>query len=178
MDKREYMTLLKIVDDQYRRLEESGILQEVQKAVDELHKSGMLKDLPRYAEASQSVQHEMDMINALFDGSQSVVKEGDMDVRTLGTPISSPRANVDKSTSISPPNVDDVNRELSVAHTIISKLKKRMKFSNRPVKEELRALADSCRFKNGTINYSKLGKGILGVSNKTAKSWCDDYKIF
>ena len=39
------------------------------------------------------------------------------------------------------------------------------------MREELSRFADQCRFKNGKVNYSKLGSK-FGVDNKTAKNWC------
>jgi hypothetical protein len=44
------------------------------------------------------------------------------------------------------------------------------------MREELTRFADQCRFKNGKVNYSKLGSR-FGVDNKTAKSWCSKYGI-
>jgi hypothetical protein len=46
----------------------------------------------------------------------------------------------------------------------------------KPSKDDLWNLADSKRFKNGTINYSNLARE-LGVTYHTAKKWCQEYDI-
>jgi hypothetical protein len=47
---------------------------------------------------------------------------------------------------------------------------------NPKMREKITRKAEDCRFKNGRINYTKLGTK-LGVDNKTAKNWCAKYGI-
>ena len=72
--------------------------------------------------------------------------------------------------SASPTDDRSVHHELAAAHGAIKKLKNRIatRFITR---EQLLTLADHCRKKNGTINYTKLGKE-LGVTYHTAQEWC------
>ena len=68
----------------------------------------------------------------------------------------------------------NVNNELSSAHSIIKKWKKEKnllwdKLSDQK-RNEILFQIDKCKFKNGNINYSKLGR-LLGVNHKTAKEW-------
>lgn len=62
------------------------------------------------------------------------------------------------------------------ARGLRTKLVLSAKFAARPAKESLQQLADACRKKNGSINYSALGKKI-GKSNHTARTWCRSYHI-
>lgn len=87
-----------------------------------------------------------------------------------------------------------INRELEIAH---NKLKDRTKNRIKEIKQKndtkkariefiakaidnfepkLKNAAEKCRFKNGKINFSKLGKQ-FGVDHKTAQNWCKRYAI-
>jgi hypothetical protein len=74
----------------------------------------------------------------------------------------------------------ELNRKVELLQTALKrerdKRKKQQKFKNCPEENVLYKLANECRKKNGTINYSKLSKE-LGCSNVTAKSWCDSKGI-
>lgn len=93
--------------------------------------------------------------------------------------------------SIIESNYNGVNNELAVAHRKLKEnknkiVKKKKSYTVVPVnavenvipiiQREVINNAEQCRFKNGTINFSKLGK-ILGVTHHTAKSWCIRYGI-
>ena len=87
-----------------------------------------------------------------------------------------------QSTKGNSPRQEDINSEhdkdtiISVQNTTILRLRSKVKFAERPTLESLRILADECRNARNKINYSKLGKK-LGRTNKTAKKWCNDYRI-
>jgi hypothetical protein len=53
----------------------------------------------------------------------------------------------------------EINRELANAHSLIKKQKQKLKLPDISEKE-LREIVDSCRKKNGKINYSKIGPAI------------------
>ena len=53
---------------------------------------------------------------------------------------------------------------------LLDKIKKIQVYKKRPARGDMIRLADQCKFKNGNINYSKLGR-LLGVNHKTAKEW-------
>lgn len=87
-----------------------------------------------------------------------------------------------------------INRELEIAHNKLkNKAEKRTKVlrqknDNEKVRIEffekaindfepkLKNAVEKCRFKNGKINFSKLGKQ-FGVDHKTALNWCKRYAI-
>lgn len=70
-----------------------------------------------------------------------------------------------------------MNAEIKAYQSTILNLRQKVKYKNRPSREELFKLSDECRFKNGRINYLKLGKYKLGISHVTAKKWCNEYGI-
>ena len=77
---------------------------------------------------------------------------------------------------------EESDYELEAAHNVIKTLKKeltiaRKRSKNRYSRDELLQLAKQCRKINGKINYSKLRREKLGVSNPTAKKWCNEAKI-
>ena len=77
--------------------------------------------------------------------------------------------------------------ELSIAH---SKLKERLKNKRQKAKAEIDFYekakigfkaevirqTENCRFNNGKLNFSKLGR-IFGKDPKTMKTWCIRYNI-
>jgi hypothetical protein len=69
----------------------------------------------------------------------------------------------------------EINRELANAHSLIKKQKRKLKLPDISVKD-LREIVDSCRKKNGKINYSKIGRQ-LGVTHHTAKRYCEQHRI-
>jgi len=69
----------------------------------------------------------------------------------------------------------ELNRELTSAHTLIKKQKRKLKLPDISEKE-LREIVDSCRMKNKKINYSEVGRR-LGVTHHTAKRYCEQYRI-
>ena len=73
-----------------------------------------------------------------------------------------------------------VNYELRVAHGKIKEYREKKKayekIKNIPPEMELIDMAEDCRFSNGNINYSKLGRRI-GRTHHTAKEWCKHYNI-
>lgn len=69
-----------------------------------------------------------------------------------------------------------LNIELAQRNDKIKELKKKRRFNNVPEKEELEKIVVKHLKKNGTINYKKLGD-YLGVSDKTAKNWCEHRRI-
>lgn len=72
----------------------------------------------------------------------------------------------------------DQSRQLYLANEKVKMLMKKMKYKNIPTEMDLRNHVEQCRYKsNGKINFSKLGKTKLGVSNHTAKRWCEYYRI-
>lgn len=77
---------------------------------------------------------------------------------------------------------DDVNtasNELAVAHGLLIRQRNRIKILEKGItKTELEKIIydNKCRFKNGKINYSALGK-ILGCTHHTAKSKCKYFGI-
>lgn len=75
-------------------------------------------------------------------------------------------------------NDSTVSNELANAQGIILRQKAKIKtLENGITPDELRDIVEEkCRRKNGTINYSELGR-ILGCNNKTAKSRCIGYNI-
>jgi hypothetical protein len=75
----------------------------------------------------------------------------------------------------------DTNRQLENAHNKIKELTEKTKSQRRTkadniTREELIAIADQSRFKNGNINYSILGKK-LNVTYHTAFQMCRTHKI-
>lgn len=71
---------------------------------------------------------------------------------------------------------EGVNNELRIAHKTILDLKKKIKFKNGITSSQLEKIANSTRKKNGTLNYSAIGKH-LGVSHHTAKQYCIENHI-
>ena len=77
---------------------------------------------------------------------------------------------------------DGKDRTIAIQNELIKGLRHKttalrsLKFSNKPLKDELEVLASANRKKNGSVNYLKLGK-TLGIDHKTAKKWCLEYGI-
>ncbi|MBI5021891.1 MAG: hypothetical protein HZB59_10690 [Ignavibacteriales bacterium] len=71
---------------------------------------------------------------------------------------------------------NDKDRTIEIQNEKIKVFMKKVRNKNKPPLEELRSLADNCRFKNGKINYSEMGKQ-LGYSNHTVRKWCDSDNI-
>jgi hypothetical protein len=87
-----------------------------------------------------------------------------------------------------------INRELEIAHNKLkNRAKNRAKVIRQKIETEkarveffekaindfepkLKNTVEKCRFKNGKINFSKLGKQ-FGVDHKTALNWCKRYAI-
>jgi hypothetical protein len=72
--------------------------------------------------------------------------------------------------------LENLSSERRVSNEIIVRLRKKVRYRDRPAREDLEQLVDKFRFKNGKINYSRLAEK-LGRTNKTAKAWCDEYGI-
>lgn len=70
----------------------------------------------------------------------------------------------------------DKDRIIAVQNKKITMLMKKTKWRKGGTPEELRKLADDCRFKNGKINFSKLG-ALIGLTGKAVKARCKDEKI-
>ncbi|MBI5020548.1 MAG: hypothetical protein HZB59_03855 [Ignavibacteriales bacterium] len=87
---------------------------------------------------------------------------------------------VDHTLNETPVFKSDSEREkdniIRIQNEKIKLLTRKLRNTIRAPKEDLVDLATKHRFKNGKINYSQIAKQ-LGVNNKTAKSWCDFYKI-
>jgi hypothetical protein len=58
-----------------------------------------------------------------------------------------------------------------------NRIKKIKKTKSSDLKQIIYNLLGSCRFKNGAINYSKLGREI-GTTHHTAKKWCIDLQLY
>jgi hypothetical protein len=55
-------------------------------------------------------------------------------------------------------------------------LKENLKRKDRPSKEAMWRIADKHRKLNGTLNYAAISRE-LSITNKTAKTWCNEYRI-
>lgn len=76
----------------------------------------------------------------------------------------------------SDPLEQNKDKIIEVQNAMILRLRGRLRFKGIPDKEMLRKLVDTCRKKNGKINFHKLSTE-LGKTDKTAKAWCVYHKI-
>lgn len=74
--------------------------------------------------------------------------------------------------------VEILSNEIKVRNNAIKRLKRQVQTKSGKILEEneLRTLADSNRKKNGTLNFSAMGRA-TGKSNHTIKRWCGDCGI-
>jgi hypothetical protein len=87
--------------------------------------------------------------------------------------ISAIKTNVAISPELKP---DDRDRIIDIQNQTIVQLRRKVKNKGIPEAHELVELASKCRNKNGAIVYKRLAP-LLGVTNKTAKSWCNIRRI-
>jgi len=83
--------------------------------------------------------------------------------------------------SVGTPNqltdVQIVSNELANAETLIKSQAKKIKalkrLQGKPTQSEMKSIMDENRFKNGKVNFSKIGES-LGKRGETARKWIDD----